>query len=57
MSKLDQYLGNPNLKKAHTKSRFTPTQQIKVHLDHKELQLQQTQQVLTKMTLTHIQLH
>ena len=24
--KLDQYLGNPNLKKAHTKSRFTPTQ-------------------------------
>ena len=26
MTKLDQYLGNPNLKKAHTKSRFTPTQ-------------------------------
>jgi len=26
MSKLDQYLGNPNLKKAHTKSRFTPKQ-------------------------------
>ena len=26
MSKLDQYLGNPNLKKAHTKSRFTPAQ-------------------------------
>ena len=24
--KLDQYLGNPNLKKAHTKSRFTPKQ-------------------------------
>ena len=24
--KQDQYLGNPNLKKAHTKSRFTPTQ-------------------------------
>ena len=26
MSKLDQYLGNPNLKKAHTKSRFTKKQ-------------------------------
>ena len=23
---MDQYLGNPNLKKAHTKSRFTPKQ-------------------------------
>jgi len=26
MGTLDQYLGNPNLKKAHTKSRFTPKQ-------------------------------
>ncbi len=26
MATLDQYLGNPNLKKAHTKSRFTPKQ-------------------------------
>ena len=26
MSKLEQYLGNPNLKKAHTKSRFTKKQ-------------------------------
>ena len=26
MTTIDQYLGNPNLKKAHTKSRFTPKQ-------------------------------
>ena len=26
MATQDQYLGNPNLKKAHTKSRFTPKQ-------------------------------
>ena len=26
MATLDQYLGNPNLKKAHTKSRFTKKQ-------------------------------
>ena len=26
MNKLDQYLGNPNLKKGHTKTRFTKKQ-------------------------------
>ena len=26
MSKIEQYLGNPNLKKSHTKSRFSKKQ-------------------------------